>query len=111
MGDWVSQQTELQMKAFNEVAQKDSNAAHLALEKTILNKNPLIYLKELRIMQSDFLTMVSAETIIRSCLSLEILVELESWNLLSDSDRDHIKNHIKINNLNIDISPIRRYDV
>ncbi|CAH0404775.1 unnamed protein product [Chilo suppressalis] len=77
----------------------------------ILNKNPLIYLKELRIMQSDFLTMVSAETIIRSCLSLEILVELESWNLLSDSDRDHIKNHIKINNLNIDISPIRRYDV
>lgn len=76
----------------------------------ILDKNPLIYLKELRIMQSDFLTMVSIERIIQSCMSLEILVELESWSMLTESDREYIRNYIKINNYNIDTSPIRRYD-
>ncbi|XP_038208828.1 uncharacterized protein LOC119830059 [Zerene cesonia] len=76
----------------------------------ILEKNPLIYLRELRIMQSDFLTIASIERIIQSCMSLEILVELESWSMLADSDRDYIKNYIKINNFNIDTSPIRRYD-
>ncbi|CAF4760657.1 unnamed protein product [Pieris macdunnoughi] len=79
----------------------------------LLEKNPLIYLKELRIMQSDFLTIASIEQIIQNCISLEILVELESWSMLSDSDRDYIKNYIKVNNYNIDTapisSPIRRY--
>ncbi|KAM3964853.1 LOW QUALITY PROTEIN: uncharacterized protein ACR2FA_001251 [Aphomia sociella] len=77
----------------------------------ILDKNPLIYLKELRIMQSDFLTMTSVERIIQSCMNLEIFVELESWTLLTDNDRDHIINYIKINNLNVDVAPIRRCDV
>ncbi|XP_050361514.1 uncharacterized protein LOC126780882 isoform X2 [Nymphalis io] len=77
----------------------------------LLDKNPLIYLKELRIMQSDFLTMLSIERIIQSCMNLEILVELESWSILSDSDREYIRNYIKINNYNVDTSPIRRYDV
>ncbi|XP_026757070.1 uncharacterized protein LOC113516800 [Galleria mellonella] len=77
----------------------------------ILDKNPLIYLKELRIMQSDFLTMTSVERFIQSCMNLEILVELESWTLLTDSDREHIRNYIKVNNLNIDIFPTRRYDI
>ncbi|XP_047545240.1 uncharacterized protein LOC113394590 [Vanessa tameamea] len=76
----------------------------------LLDKNPLIYLKELRIMQSDFLTMLSIERIIQSCMNLEILVELESWSILSDSDREYIRNYIKINNYNVDTSPIRRYD-
>lgn len=76
----------------------------------ILDKNPLIYLKELRIMQSDFLTIRSIEKIIESCMSLEILVEIESWALLTDHDREYIRNYIKVNNYNIDISPIRRYD-
>lgn len=76
----------------------------------LLEKNPLIYLKELRIMQSDFLTIASIERIIQSCMSLEILVELESWSMLSDSDREYIKNYIKINNYNIDTSAIRQYD-
>lgn len=77
----------------------------------VLDNNPLIYLKELRIMQSDFLTMVSIKRIIESCMNLEVLVELESWSLLTDSDRDYIRNYIKINNYNVDISPIRRYEV
>ncbi|XP_075992226.1 uncharacterized protein LOC142987386 [Anticarsia gemmatalis] len=76
----------------------------------ILDKNPLIYLKELRIMQSDFLTMTSIERIIQSCMSLEVLVELESWTLLTDNDREYVKNYVKINNYNVDTSPIRRYD-
>lgn len=76
----------------------------------ILDKNPLIYLKELRIMQSDFLTMISIERIIQSCMNLEILVELESWTLLTDNDREYVKNYIRINNYNVDVSPIRRYD-
>lgn len=76
----------------------------------ILDKNPLIYLKELRIMQSDFLTMISIERIIQSCMSLEVLVELESWSLLTENDREYVRNYIKINNYNIDISPISRYE-
>lgn len=75
----------------------------------ILNKNPLIYLKELRIMQSDYLTMISVERIIQSCINLHTLVELESWTLLTDTDREHVKNYIKVNNLNIDTAPARRY--
>ncbi|XP_013200487.2 uncharacterized protein LOC106143062 [Amyelois transitella] len=77
----------------------------------ILDKNPLIYLKELRVMQSDFLTINSVERIIQTCMSLEVLVELESWSLLTESDRDYIRDYIKINNLKLDIAPIRRYDV
>ncbi|GBP64108.1 hypothetical protein EVAR_8477_1 [Eumeta japonica] len=77
----------------------------------ILNQNPLIHLKELRIMQSDFLTIVTVERLIHSCMSLDILVELECWSLLTDSDRDYIRNYIKINNFNVDTTPIRRYDV
>lgn len=77
----------------------------------ILNKNPLIYLKELRIMQSDYLTMATVERIIQSCINLKILVELESWTLLTENDREYIRNYIKINNLNIDTAPIRRYDM
>lgn len=77
----------------------------------ILNKNPLLYLKEFRIMQSDYLTMTSVERIIQSCINLETLVELESWTLLTESDREYIRNYIKINNYNIDTAPIRRYDV
>lgn len=76
----------------------------------ILDKNPMIYLKELRIMQSDFLTMTSIERIIQTCMSLEVLVELESWTLLTDNDREYVKNYIRINNYNVDTSPIRRYD-
>ncbi|KAG6446200.1 uncharacterized protein LOC115440973 isoform X2 [Manduca sexta] len=76
----------------------------------ILDKNPLIYLKELRIMQSDFLTMLSIDRIIQTCISLEILVELESWSLITENDREYIRNYIKINNFNIDTEPIRRYD-
>ncbi|XP_034827682.1 uncharacterized protein [Maniola hyperantus] len=76
----------------------------------ILEINPMIYLKELRIMQSDFLTMLSVERIIQSCMSLEILVELESWSLITENDREYVRNYIKINNYNVDISPIRRYD-
>lgn len=76
----------------------------------ILDTNPMIYLKELRIMQSDFLTMLSVERIIQSCMSLEILVEIESWTLITESDREYIRNYIKINNYNVDTSPIRRYD-
>lgn len=74
----------------------------------LLDKNPLIHLKEFRIMQSDFLSMLSVERIIQSCMSLEILLELESWSLLSDTDRDYIRNYIKISNFNIDT--VRRYD-
>ncbi|XP_041978917.1 uncharacterized protein LOC121732944 [Aricia agestis] len=76
----------------------------------VLDTNPLIYLKELRIMQSDFLTMASVERIIHTCMNLELLVEIESWTLLTESDRDYIRNYIKINNYNIDTTPIRRYD-
>ncbi|CAB3231102.1 unnamed protein product [Arctia plantaginis] len=76
----------------------------------ILDKNPLIYLKELRIMQSDFLTMTSIERIIQSCMSLELLVELESWTLLTDNDREYLKNYIKVNNYNVSTSSSRRYD-
>ncbi|CAG5021815.1 unnamed protein product [Parnassius apollo] len=76
----------------------------------ILDKNPLIHLRELRILQSDFMTVTSVERILQSCMNLEILVELESWALLTDSDREFIRNFIKINNFNVDTSPIRRYD-
>ncbi|XP_072937292.1 uncharacterized protein [Epargyreus clarus] len=77
----------------------------------LLDKNPLIYLKELRIMQSDFLSMLSVERIIQSCMSLQVLVELESWSMITESDREYIKNYIKINNYNVNTEPIRRYDV
>ncbi|PZC78803.1 hypothetical protein B5X24_HaOG217129 [Helicoverpa armigera] len=33
--------------------------------------------------------MISVERIIQSCMSLEILVELESWSLLTDNDREY----------------------
>lgn len=76
----------------------------------ILDTNPLIYLKELRIMKSDFLTIRSVERIIQSCMSLETLVELECWSMLLESDVEYIRNYIRVNNFNIDTSPIRRYD-
>lgn len=77
----------------------------------ILDKNPLIYLKELRIMQSDLLTMVSIDRLIQSCISLEVLVELESWTMLSETDREYVRNYIKVNNFKVDTAPIRRYDM
>lgn len=76
----------------------------------ILDKNPLIYLEELRVMQSDFLSMISIERLIESCISLKVLVELESWTMLSENDREYVRNYIKINNFNVDTQPIRRYD-
>lgn len=76
----------------------------------LLDKNPLIHLKELRIMQSEFLTIASVERIIHSCMSLQTLVELECWSMLTETDIEYIKNYIKINNFNIDVAPIRRYD-
>ncbi|XP_063617742.1 uncharacterized protein LOC134790751 [Cydia splendana] len=77
----------------------------------LLDKNPLIHLKEFRIMHSDFLTIVSIERIIQSCMSLRILVELESWTSLTESDREYVRNYIKVSNFNIDMAPIRRYEV
>lgn len=77
----------------------------------LLNKNPLIHLRELRIMQSDFMTMTSVKSIVESCMCLEILVELESWTLLTENDREYIRDYIRVNNLNINTAPIRRYDV
>lgn len=76
----------------------------------ILDINPMVYLKELRILQTDTLTMATINNLIQSCISLEILVELESWSLLTETDRDYIRNYIKVNNYNIDTAPIRRYD-
>lgn len=76
----------------------------------ILDKNPLIYLKELRILQSEFLTLSTVERLIQSCMCLETLVELECWSMLSELDIEHIRNYIRINNYNIDTAPIRRYD-
>ncbi|XP_026321541.1 uncharacterized protein LOC113231421 isoform X3 [Hyposmocoma kahamanoa] len=77
----------------------------------LLNKNPLIHLRELRIMQSDFMTMTSVKSIVESCMCLEVLVELESWTLLTENDREYIRDYIRVNNLNINTAPIRRYDV
>lgn len=77
----------------------------------ILDKNPLIYLNELRIMQSDLLTMLTVDRLIQSCISLKVLVELESWTMLSENDREYVKNYIKINNFKVDTAPVRRYDV
>lgn len=76
----------------------------------ILDINPLVYLKELRVMQTDTLTMLTIDRLIQSCISLEILVELESWSLLTETDREYVRNYIKVNNYNIDTAPIRRYD-
>lgn len=74
----------------------------------VLEKNAFLFLEELRILQSDELTMSTVSRLLSSCGQLRVLAELECWTCLTETDLEYIRSYIKINNLDLDISPFRQ---
>lgn len=75
----------------------------------ILLYNPLAHLEELRIMNSDFLTINTAYKLVETCDKLCRMNELESWNMVKEEEFNEFKQFLKNKNLDIDITPLRRF--
>ncbi|XP_077293807.1 uncharacterized protein LOC143916541 [Arctopsyche grandis] len=76
----------------------------------ILDKNPFLFLEQLRILKSEELTMLTVNRLMNGCGRLHTLTELECWSKITEDDLETIRNHIKHNNLNLDITSYQRYE-
>lgn len=77
----------------------------------IFDKNAFLFLEELRILKSEELSMLTVNRLLNGCGQLQVLTELECWSMISQDDIENIKNYIKLNNLDLNISPLRRYEI
>lgn len=76
-----------------------------SLFNILLGNNPFQYLEELRIINSDQLTITTAYKFVNQCQSLKSLKELEGWSLVKESELDAFKLYITLRNLDLDIKP------
>lgn len=79
-----------------------------ALFNTILSINPLEHLEELRIINSEHLTISTAYKMTNSCPNLKVLKELEGWTTIKESEIQAFKLYIQARNFDIDITPWRK---
>lgn len=71
----------------------------------VLSKNPMHKLEELKILYSDDLSMKTVRLLMQNCDNLRRLSELESWQGISIDELDVFQNELRINNIDLDISP------
>lgn len=76
---------------------------HDYLFQRILANNPLEYLEELKVVQSDGLTIGTAYKLVENCPRLSFLRELESWNEVKPNEYETFKKFVKLKNYDIDL--------
>lgn len=71
----------------------------------VLTKNPMNKLEELKILYSDDLSMKTVKLLMQNCDNLRRLSELESWQGISIAELDSFQKELRVNNVDLDISP------
>lgn len=71
----------------------------------VLSKNPMNKLEELKLLYSSDLSMKTVRLLMQNCDNLRRLSELESWQGISITELDIFQNELRINNIDLDISP------
>lgn len=71
----------------------------------VLRVNPMLSLKELRVLYSDDLSMRTVQLLVAACPNLTVLSELESWEGISSDELIDFKEFIRKNNFDLDVSP------
>lgn len=79
------------------------------LFERIFLKNELSFLKEMRILHSDDLTIKGAFAIVNNCGNLKRLNELESWTQINPLQLEELRRHVKENNIDVDLTSFRKF--
>jgi len=77
----------------------------------VLSFNPLKYLEELEISESEYLNKETMDMILNNFHNLRKLKGLKYWKGLTDQDRENIKKQIKKENLDLDVSDMNVPDL
>ena len=80
-----------------------------ALFEKIFLRNELLYLEELRILHSDFVTIKTAYDLVDNCVNLQRLYELECWLGIIPGDLEKLKRYIKDKNYDVDLTSFRKF--
>ncbi|XP_066602352.1 uncharacterized protein [Prorops nasuta] len=75
-----------------------------ATMRLILSHNPMQKLEELKVLYSHDLSMGTVQLLMQNCHNLRRLSELESWEGITPSELRVFREHLKINNINLDTS-------
>lgn len=73
----------------------------------ILDKNPMVHLRELSIFCSEELTIATAYRLVEVCSELAVLNELDGWKAIEPDELDAFKVFLKSNNLDVCVSSKR----
>ncbi|XP_058444820.1 uncharacterized protein LOC131426249 isoform X1 [Malaya genurostris] len=75
----------------------------------ILLKNPMQHLEDLRIINSEELTIQTAYRLLDSCINLTSLTEIECWKKVKDFEIVLLRQMIREKNYNVNTAPLRNY--
>uniref|UniRef100_A0A1Q3FKD0 Putative scf e3 ubiquitin ligase complex f-box protein grra n=1 Tax=Culex tarsalis TaxID=7177 RepID=A0A1Q3FKD0_CULTA len=75
----------------------------------ILLRNPLQYLEDIRIINSEELTIATAYRLVENCPSLVILNEIECWKKVRDYELVQFQEMVKERNYAVHTAPLRKY--
>ncbi|XP_055615467.1 uncharacterized protein LOC129761744 isoform X1 [Toxorhynchites rutilus septentrionalis] len=75
----------------------------------IFLRNPLQYLEDIRIINSEELTIETAYRLVESCPNLMILNEIECWKKVKEYEIVQLRQMIKERNLAVRTTPLRKY--
>lgn len=73
----------------------------------ILDKNPLIHLRELSILCSEELSIATAYRLVEVCSELAILNELDGWQAIKPDELDAFKMFLQSNNIDVCVNSKR----
>lgn len=79
------------------------------LFEKIFLRNELLFLEELRILHSDFVTIKTAYDLVDNCVNLQKLYELDCWLGIIPGDLDKLKRYIKEKNYDVDLTSFRNF--
>ncbi|XP_063229835.1 uncharacterized protein LOC134534980 [Bacillus rossius redtenbacheri] len=80
-----------------------------AVMARVLRRNPMPRLEELRILHSEQLGMQTVRLLLKSCGSLRVLSELESWQGISAAELALFRQYLRENNIQLDVRPTLSY--
>ncbi|XP_001849814.2 uncharacterized protein LOC6040420 [Culex quinquefasciatus] len=75
----------------------------------IFLRNPLQYLEDIRIINSDELTIATAYRMVENCTSLKVLNEIECWKKVRDYELVQFREMLKERNYAVHTAPLRKY--
>lgn len=73
--------------------------------KRVFTHNQMAKLEELKILYSEDLSMKTVQLLMQNCENLRRLSELESWQNITEGELEILRNELKTNNIDLDISP------